>query len=329
MQIKLIYLLMKINSKDHFKLRSLDSNILAQLFNTNKKEVDEYCGKLIKSKNIRYRPISFYEYKKIILQIIEKIEKDNQNVLSKKRKKVWLDGWRENFLEFKKKNSSLSLIPKYYLKRPNKIFRLGGKFVAASQKNFEYTLLEIYRLWFFKKFFAKANSIYEFGVGSASNLNHAAEIFPLKYCYGLDFVQSSVDLVNLLSSRLRNKNIKGILFNMLRPNKNLKINNDSAFFSVGAYEQLGNNIDKILDFWIKKKPQICLNIEPDICFYNKKIPEDYLAFKFHKQRNYTSCLYKKLKRLENNGKIKIIKKFRSPFGNYVFDAYNFFLWKVI
>ena len=116
---------------------------------------------------------------------------------------------------------------------------------------------------------------------------------------------------------------------MLAPKKKLKIDNKSAFFSIGAYEQLGNKVDKILNFWIKKKPKICLNIEPDIFFYNKKIPEDYLALRFHMQRNYTSCLYLKLKNLENKGKIKILKKFRSPFGNFVFDAYNFFLWKVI
>jgi hypothetical protein len=72
---------MKISSKDHFKLRLVDSKLLSQLFKTSKKEIDEYCGKLIKSKKIRYRSISFYEYKKVILQIIKKIEEDKQNVL--------------------------------------------------------------------------------------------------------------------------------------------------------------------------------------------------------------------------------------------------------
>ena len=206
---------------------------------------------------------------------------------------------------------------------------MGGKFVKSKQKNFEVELLKIYRTWFFKKYLSNVDNIYEFGVGSASNLTHAIKIFPKKNFYGLDFVQPSVDLVNLISKRYKNNNINGILFDMTRPKNDLKINKNSAFFSVGAFEQLGNDIDKILNFWIKKKPKICLNLEPDIFFYNQNILEDYLALKFHKKRNYTSCLYLKLKNLEKKGKIKIIKKFRSPFGNFVFDAYNFFLWKVI
>lgn len=320
---------MKTNLKGHFKLKLINSRLISKLFKTSEKEIKKYCGKTLSFYNLNYREISSDEYKKAIIEIIKKVENDRQNVLSKTRKKIWTSGWSENLSEYKKTNSFLSLIPKYYINRPNKIFRLGAQLVKSNQKYFEWRMLEIYRLWFYKKFFKDIQNIYEFGVGSASNLNHLFKIFPEKNLYGLDFVKPSVDLVNLIAKRSQNKKLKGILFDMLKPNMNIKINNDAAFFSIGAFEQLGNKIDKILNFWIKKKPKICLNIEPDKYFYNLDLPEDYLALKFHTQRNYTSTLYDKLKKLEKKRKIKILKKFRAPFGNYVFDAYNFFLWRVI
>ena len=187
-------------------------------------------------------------------------------------------------------------------------------------------MLDIYRNWFLKKYFNKCSNIYEFGAGSGNNILSASKIFPKKKIYGLDFVKSSVNLINLIGKN--KKNISGKLFDMSKRNNMLKIRKNSGFFSIGALEQLNNKIDPIINFFLKSKPIVCVNIEPDLKYYSpNKYLEDRIAVKFQKKRGYTSNLFKTLFLLKRSNKIKIIKHFRAPFGSQFIEGYNFIAWR--
>ncbi len=283
---------MKKNSKAHFK--KVDNKILSILFNSNLKNIDKFCGNISNKYNLNYLYLNHQEKKNLYKECLNYIEKDKQKIAAKYRKNVWQKGWSENLKDFKKKKLKRNLIPKYYTKKNFGIFRLGGKFIKSKNKNFEIKMLEIYRKWFLKNYFKDVDNIYEFGCGSGNNVFSASKLFPKKKIVGLDFVISAVQLINIAG---KGRNLKGFLFDMNKKNNNFNIDNNSGFFSVGALEQLNNKIDNIINFFLKKKPKICLNIEPDLYFY-KDTFEDKIAKKFQSKRGYTSNLIKHLRKLE-------------------------------
>ena len=77
------------------------------------------------------------------------------------------------------------------------------------------------------------------------------------------------------------------LFNMLQPQNDYNIPNNSGVFTFGALEQLASDLMPMIEFIIQKKPKICFHSEPMIELYeDKENLEDYLAYKFQNKRNY-------------------------------------------
>jgi len=64
-------------------------------------------------------------------------------------------------------------------------------------------MINIFRNWYFKKYFSKTKNIYEFGAGTGHNLVELSKIFPEKKLYGSDFVKTSVDLLKLIAKTKR------------------------------------------------------------------------------------------------------------------------------
>ena len=60
---------------------------------------------------------------------------------------------------------------------------------------------EIVRSWAFATYLNSTNTVYEFGCGTGKNLVEIAKMYPNKEIVGTDFVQSSVDLVNLIGEK--------------------------------------------------------------------------------------------------------------------------------
>jgi hypothetical protein len=143
----------------------------------------------------------------------------------------------------------------------------------------------------------------------------------------LDWVESSVGLINLLAER-KKYNLEGQVFNMFSPNKKLNLQKNSAVLTVHALEQLGSNFVKFIDFVIDKSPCVCLNIEPIYELYDKNNLIDHLAMEFHKKRNYLFGFLAYLKKLEKEEKIEILKVQRLQYGSCMYhDSYSFVVWK--
>jgi hypothetical protein len=300
---------------------------LSKLFNTDYKEIKLHCDHLLKKK-LYFKYLRGFEKEKVVIDIIKRIFHDNKVVASKGRKKKWQDGWQESFAEYKKTKKELALIPKFYTARENKYFRLGGKLIQVKDRLFETKMINIHRNWYFKKYFSNVDSVYEFGAGTGFHLLEFAKIFPNKNLYGSDFVQSSVNLLKLISKR-NNLNMKSFLFDMTKPNKKIKLCKNSGVYTAGSIEQLSGKVEPFIKYILSQKPKIVLHQEPVIewCIKNQLV--DYLGYLFQKKRRYTDNLLSILRDLENKGIIKIIKTMKSPFGSLMMDGNNLIVWKPI
>ena len=72
--------------------------------------------------------------------------------------------------------------------------------------------------------------------------------------YGSDFVKSSVDLINEMGDHY-GLSMKSELFNMLEPNYDYQIKENSCVFTHGAIEQLAGNFKNFINYLIQKKPK--------------------------------------------------------------------------
>ena len=299
--------------------------ILSKLFKTNLMEIKKFCHRQLKNK-IHFKYLRQKEKNLVVIKIINKIIEDKQIIASKGRKQKWNDGWGEAFKAYSRTKDLKSLIPKFYTARENKIFRLGGKFIKTNNPMFEVNLINIFRNWYFKKYFSKVKNIYEFGAGTGHNLLELSKIFPEKNLFGSDFVITAVKLLKLIV-KINKINLKVFRFDMSAPNKKFKISEKSGIYTSGSLEQLSGNIFRFINYILEKKPEVVIHSEPVIDFYKKNQLTDYLGYLFQSKRKYTDNLLSYLKQLEKNKKIKIIKLCKSPFGSLMIEGYSLIVWK--
>ncbi len=297
----------------------------ARSFGTTVEDIPDSCRDIIARTDFRYEILGGEERDKILLDVLKRIESDQQAIGAPERQTTWEKGWEENLQDFIKSGYDMdTLIPKFI--RPNQAIRLNRNYIMPSNPNFELDYFSIFRLWLFEKYLKEFDSIYEFGCGTGFNLVILAQLYPEKNLYGLDFVPSSVNLVNEIG-KAYNWNMRGCLFDMLSPDKNLEIGNNSAIFTIGAVEQLAGKFEAFLQFLLKRPPGLCLHVEPTIELYDENNLIDYLAMKFHRKRGYTENYLTRLRELETQNRIEILKVKRPFFGSLYMEGYSYMIWR--
>lgn len=298
----------------------------ANSFGINENSLPVKTREEISKHDFRTEEVVGIEKDELILNIIKKIQNDTQIIASTDRKRVWEVGWAENLSRFDETNGNLdSIIPKFI--RGNNIIRWFGKYCRTPNSNFELDFTQVLRTFIFEEYLSDISSIYEFGAGTGVNLFHFAQLNKDLNLFGTDFVQPSVDLINRLAEKY-GLNIKSSLFDMLNPPNDYElIAPNSAFVTFGSLEQLGGRIEPFIDYVIKVKPKIVINIEPMVEMYNQDSLEDFLASWFQNKRGYTSGFVKKLSTLEKESKISILKLKRLNFGSLMLEGFNLAVWK--
>lgn len=264
----------------------------------------------------------------VIRMVLEKIQTDQQKIGIKERTQVWEDGWAESLNDFLKAETfdeaKKSLTPKFV--RPGLPFRWNGNYVRSSDLLFEKTYIELLRIAVFDQFFQSFDGVVEFGAGTGHNLVHFSDLAPEKNFIGTDFVQPAVDLINSAGQRFE-RNISGVLCDMLNPNIEFEIPENHAVFTFGSLEQLASRIDNIFDYFVSSSAGRFVHIEPCIDLYNPSSLFDYLAYTFQSNRGYTDNLLSKLKSMEANQQISVIEARRLGFGSLMMEGYNLFVWE--
>jgi SAM-dependent methyltransferase len=296
----------------------------ARLFGTTIEDIPEDCRELITSMDLRYKPLSDREKKETIMRVLKTIKSDSLSIVGPDRKPVWEKGWSENLQNFINSNYDLNeLTPKFV--KPNEVMRLIDNYVMPKNPDFETSLVKVLRLYLFKKYFFNATAIYEFGCGTGLNLVALARLFPEKKLYGLDWSTASCDIVNKIAE-MYNCHLSGAFFDMFFPDYQLDITKGSAIFTIGAMEQLGTNYEAFLQFLLDKRFAICINIETLYELYDQDMSFDHIAAEYLERRGYLRGYLTRLRELEKQGKIDIIKTQKS-FGSLYHDGYSYVIWK--
>ena len=122
------------------------------------------------------------------------------------------------------------------------------------------------------------------------------------------------------------KNIKGYNFDFFKPNKKIKIADNSAIYTVAALEQIGSNYKAFVSYLLKNKPDICVHVEPIAELLDENRLIDNLSIKYFRKRNYLNGYLDYLKGLEKHGEIKIIEAKRPYIGSLFIEGYSIIVW---
>jgi SAM-dependent methyltransferase len=200
--------------------------------------------------------------------------------------------------------------------------------VETLDPNFELNWYRVFRLWLFQTYLAGVNTVYEFGCGSGFNIAALAKLYPEKRYYGLDWASQSVDIVNELGKKF-GWDMHGRLFDFFAPDRGLCIEENSAILTIGALEQTGTEYGSFLQYLLDSSPRLCVHFEPILEWYDENNLIDYAAIRFHQKRNYWRGFPTRLRELQEDGKIEILKTNRSYFGSLYIDGYSQLIWRPI
>jgi hypothetical protein len=297
----------------------------ARSFGTTVEDIPNECRELINKSDFRYKEIEGEERDRIILDVLKKIESDQQIIGTEERRATWERGWEENLRAFVESNYQLNkIVPKFI--RPNQPIRFNKKYIMPRNPNFEHDYFLIFRAWLFTKYLKDINTIYDFGCGSGFNLVALAQMYPHKSLHGLDFVPASRELLCKIAE-MYGWDLTGHLFDMVFPDADFQLVEKSAVVTSGSIEQLASRFESFLQFILKQKPALCINIEPTIELYDENNLIDFLAMKFHRKRGYTENYLTRLRELEVQGKIEILKVKRLCFGSLYMEGFSYIAWK--
>src|SRR3989338_4892592 len=214
-----------------------------------KDNLSEFVKKKIKQFNFLAQTVSEKERDQILLKIITTLLDPELPKAGKHRLIKWEKGWGENLKDLKSKRNS-SIIPLYFGKY--NIVRFKQEFLKPISANFEYNMLAVIQYWLFDKYFRKIKSIYEFGCGTGHNLLRVREVNSEAQIFGLDWAKSSQGIIKMIKKETRDTNLYAYNFDFFKPNKNFKLNESSAIYTVAALEQIGDNFQPFINYLIKK-----------------------------------------------------------------------------
>jgi SAM-dependent methyltransferase len=258
-----------------------------------------------------------------LLQVLKRIESPGITRSVAENKQAFEKGWTENLEALRSgKKPENALKPAYFRTTP--FLRYNRSLIVSENLNIEYDLFILARIAIFTKYLAKYCYITEIGCGSCQNLLLLARLFPTAKLIGLDWTKASTGIANDLS-RLLKRDIKGLVFNMLSPEK-VPLKKGSAIITIHAMEQLGKNYEALLQFILNAEPGIVVHYEPILEFYDEENLFDYVALLYSRKRNYLTDYFNRLQGLAGEGMIQILDAYRPNLGGVIHEA-SIIVWK--
>lgn len=296
----------------------------ARLFKTRAESLDPRTRAALDRIDSSHRPPTNEELQEYIHQYLKLLRSETIRRDDKQNYEAWLRGWSENLESIKKAGvSEESLRPKYF--RPMKFLRLDRSVVVSPNLFLEYDLFVAARTHLFLKYLAPYDTIYEIGCGSCGNVWLLSQLFPEKTIVGLDWVQPSADIANLIGTTLQ-RNVRGGILNMLEPAAPLDLPKNSALITLHAMEQIGTRHGPLLDCMLASHPAFVLHLEPVLDFYDPNLLLDDLALWYCQKRQYLEGFLPSLHDRSKAGKVIIEEAYRPGLGG-VWHEMSVVTWK--
>jgi hypothetical protein len=294
-----------------------------ELFGTTPAELPSDCRALIAAGDFRFRRLKAEERATVLADVLRRIDSDQLDVAGPDRREKWERGWGENLAALRNGQDLADLVPRYI--RAGQPLRLQQDYVMPLDARFELKWFEVFRRWLFRTYFEAADVVYEFGCGSGFNLAELARLYPTKEYHGLDWAQASADIVNELGERFGWR-MHGQTFDFFAPDRSVKIRDNAVIFTIGALEQTGANHAAFLDYLLEMAPALCVHVEPILEWYDAGDPIDDAAIRFHRRRGYWHGFPERLRTLEKEGRVRILKTRRAHFGSLYIEGYSQLIW---
>jgi hypothetical protein len=275
--------------------------------------------------DFQYRKLSQAERDDAILTILQRL--DGFSKVGAHRHQIWTDSWEETRQRYLNSEKSIeALDPPFMGATP--IVRLGGDYVLPKISGFEVYWYRVFRQWIFKKFLSSAPRVFEFGCGSGFNLATLGTMYPDKELVGFDWAQPAVDLVNQIGID-HTMNLTGRRFDFFEIDKSIPVGPGVAVATFCALEQTGTRYDGFVDWMMAARPDVVVSMEPAIENYQVDDLHDYLAYAFHKRREYLDGYFSAVRAAAVEGKAEILFDHRPRFGSFFHEGYSLLVWRPV
>ena len=277
-----------------------------------------------KATDLSYSEISKSANNEAILRVLNALNSDLIQV-GAHRSGDWEKGWQENYENYKQSKNLSDVIPKYFNKIP--LIRWKQEWIQPNSPTMEYDMLGLIVNFITDSYLEDFSNVYEFGCGTGHNLLRIRNRMPDVNLIGLDWATSSQALIRQVAVDTSDPKFTGENFDYFKPNRDLKIRDNSAVITVASLEQTGSKFNEFIDYLVEQKPSLVIHIEPMWEPLDETNLLDYLSIKYFEKRNYLNGLQKYIEHLENQGKAEIVKKDRTYVGSFYIDGYSLLVWK--
>lgn len=274
---------------------------------------------------LKYQHLTSEERDDYILNVVRDLLQLDMSSAGKDRLSDWERGWQENLDLVKGDPKRLSLIPKYYGK--HKFSRWKQKIIRPISQDFDYHILALFVDWVLYRYGKNAKAIFEFGCGPAYHLLRARAFNATARLTGLDWTSTSQKIIQHIADTGIETNIEGRRFNFFEPDESLEMPAGSCIYTVAALEQVGELFEPFLQFLIHKQPDVCIHLEPIEELLDEHSLIDGLSLLYFRKRNYLHGFLTRLRELEAQGTINIIRQQRIYTGSYYIEGHSLVVWK--
>lgn len=294
-------------------------------------DITPYVEERINKYAFEHREITGNELYKLYGEISKILFYDKLPISGSHRHQLWEDGWAENLKAFNPNKAGLELAKPHYINK-YAIVRWKGKFYTPVSEDYEYNMLAIIQDWLFDKYLRDVSHVYEFGCGTGHNLFRVRDVNPTAKLVGLDWADSAVKFVELQARHGAYGDPKlasSHHFDYFNPDPWVTCSNTTAYATVASLEQVGPNWHPFLDYVLKARPKICVHIEPIEEVLDKNVLLDQFSLRYFSKRNYLSGYLTQLRRIEEEGRIKIHEVTRTHIGSKFIEGYTVVVWSVV
>ena len=213
--------------------------------------------KSIKELNINYERVTPEEKDECIKACVKILLDPEFDPSGAHRLDKWEKGWAKNLNEFREKGES-GLIPAYFsaVRDLVKWGKWKQEYIRPLDGNVDYKFLSIILEWLFDKYIPSAGSVYEFGCGTGHHLLKVREFNAEAKIYGLDWAETSQEVIKEMVSSGVAQNMHGRKFDFFNPDETFVLEKGSVVYTVGALEQVGEEHKKFISYLIKNNPKI-------------------------------------------------------------------------
>jgi len=248
-------------------------------------------------------------------------------VLNKKLEIDWQDDWFSVLQNLETNNENVKLIirPKWFRESAFVNIQNCLSLTKTPYVDWEYQLIT--RQMLFYTHLKDIENICEFGSGSGTNFYLINEILQNKSFILSDISVTSLKIIEELKRKLNRNNLTYSNID-IEQDIDLQLPDNTAVITTSVLEQIGDNYKNFINFILKEKPQIVINVEPIVELLDSKNGFDNVMNLYCEKRKYLAGYLTELEKLEKQKKIKIIMKKRTMVSG-TFIENSVLIWKVL